>query len=43
MTPATGKEGGFHSLLNSIPASLETVRSLADQRKLKDYVKLIAI
>lgn len=43
MTLAIGKVGGFHSLLNSNPASLETVKSLAEQRKLKNYVNLIAI
>lgn len=29
---ATGKENGFHSLLNSNPASFETVKSSANKK-----------
>jgi len=43
MASATGKEDDFHSFLNSSPGSLETVKSLADKRKLKEYVNLIVV
>lgn len=41
--PATGKEDGFHDLLNSNPTSFETVKSSADKRKLNYYVSLMVI
>lgn len=43
MDTATRKEDKFKSLLNSIPDSLYTVKSLADKRKPKDCVHFAVI